>query len=227
MSSSEYTKRILKSGRWMVGGTGPQWQWLAQGGLPFWGSRGRLPGGRWKHPCTAVLSQDPRPTPPTLCRPRPGQSPAGTACLISNNWAAFVALPNFRTLCAYPEILNYVSSLPFNKFFFFFHRSMVDNKCMLERSERRESRGGMYNTSKKTDLWKADPCVLAGCGQTKCVLFKAFDGTLKILSFFFWATLRKKWARVFSLSNTVTRDLIQFPVPSLLWHLGFEFYILL
>lgn len=29
----------------------------------------------------------------------------------------------------------------------------------------------------------AVPCVLAGCGQTKCVVLKAFGGTLKILLF--------------------------------------------
>lgn len=37
-----------------------------------------------KHPCTAVLELRPE-TPPTLCRPEPGQSSASTACLMSDS----------------------------------------------------------------------------------------------------------------------------------------------
>ena len=65
---------------------------------------------RWMHSCVWAEA------PPTLCRPRPGKCPTGLACLISNSLAAFVAWPNFCILCAYPETLNYLSSLPLNKF---------------------------------------------------------------------------------------------------------------
>ena len=52
-----------------------------------------------------------------LCLSRgPAHFVQAQACLISNSWAAFVAWPNFCILCAYTETLNYLSSLPFNKF---------------------------------------------------------------------------------------------------------------
>ena len=91
--------------------------WLAQWRPPSWGSGGgllllsaRRVIERWMHSCVWAEA------PPTLCRPRPGKCPTGLACLISNSWAAFVAWPNFCILCAYTETLNYLSSLPFNKF---------------------------------------------------------------------------------------------------------------
>ena len=98
-------------------GAMPQWPWLAQCRPPSWGSGGgllllsaRRVIERWMHSCVWAEA------PPTLCRPRPGKCPTGLACLISNSWAAFVAWPNFCILCAYTETLNYLSSLPFNKF---------------------------------------------------------------------------------------------------------------
>ena len=115
LSSFEYTQHALQYWRWVRGlclsGRGAQWRppsWGSGGGLLLLSARRVIE--KWMHSCVWAEA------PPTLCRPRPGKCPTGLDCLISNSWAAFVAWPNFYILCAYTETLNYLSSLPFNKF---------------------------------------------------------------------------------------------------------------
>lgn len=134
------------------------------------------------------------PTPPTLCRPRPGQSPAGTACLISNNWAAFVALPNFRTLCAYPEILNCVSSLPFNKFFFFFSIGVwwTTNACLNVLSDEKVEVGCTKQVRKLTSE-RQIPVFWLDVGKQSVYCSKPLKGLWKY--FYILSYIEKKMSK--------------------------------
>lgn len=100
------------------------------------------------HSCVWAEAEDPAHFPPAL---EPGRYAAGAAPLISNGWAASVALPDFWTLCASIKILNYLSNLPFNKFVL---------KCL----DWRKITDGTYNTNQKTTFWNSDFRVLVECG---------------------------------------------------------------
>lgn len=143
---SEYTEHVLKWGEGTVAHSAK----LTPGGLEVdFGCS--LAGGWLKGQCTAVFEQR-RETPPPLCWLRPGRCSAVAACLISNSWAAFVALPNFWTLWAAIKILNYLSNLPFNKFIF---------KCL----DWRKITEGTYNSNQKTIFWNSNFFVLFECEQ--------------------------------------------------------------
>lgn len=172
-----------------LSGHGAQWRppsWGSGGGLLLLSARRVIE--RWIHSCVWAEA------PPTLCRPRPGKCPTGLGCLISNSWAAFVAWPNFCILCAYTETLNYLSSLPFNKFILeCFDWRKLQMKLRLQIRK-------LHSEVQILGFWLNVGKV--GRESRKCVLTKSFQGDFGNV-FIFSEWLEKMWSECLPFSQPV------------------------
>lgn len=168
--------------------------------------------GNWEVDAQLCLSRGPA----HLCRPRPGKCPTGLGCLISNSWAAFVAWPNFCILCVYTETLNYLSSLPFNKFILeCFDWRKLQMKLRLQIRK-------LHSEVQILGFWLNVGKV--GRESRKCVLTKSFQGDFGNV-FIFSEWLEKMDPSVFHLVSLFTYSLYVIPDSFWLCHFGLKRFL--